>query len=77
MNHRRPKLEKRHSVGRPPNLLASIVLHIVGIMLVVIAILILLKGLGWLTFLPDYVMVSIVLLALGIGIIAGVRSTYK
>jgi hypothetical protein len=61
-------------VSRPPDLLVSILLYIVGIMLVITAVLILLKGLGWLTVLPDYAIWAIVLLAMGIGIIAGVRS---
>jgi hypothetical protein len=39
--------------------------------------LILLKGLGWLRTIPDYVMWSLVLLALGGGILGGLRSSSK
>jgi hypothetical protein len=62
---------------QPPNILVAILLYIVGILLVMMAVLILLKGLGWLPTIPDYVMWSLVLLALGGGIIGGLRSSTK
>ncbi len=62
---------------QPPNILVAILLYIVGILLVMMAVLILLKGLGWLTRIPDYVMWSLVLLALGGGILGGLRSSTK
>lgn len=58
-------------------LVMTIALYTLGILLVIMAILILLKGLGWLTAIPDYVAWALVLLALGIGIIAGLRSSQK
>jgi hypothetical protein len=62
---------------QPPNILVAILLNIVGILLVMMAVLILLKGLGWLRTIPDYVMWSLVLLALGGGILGGLRSSSK
>lgn len=58
-----------------PNLGISIALYIVGILLVVTAILILLKGLGLLTTLPNDIIVALVLLSIGVGIIGGIRSS--
>jgi hypothetical protein len=49
----------------------------VGILLVMMALLILLKGLGWVPSIPDYVLWALVLLALGGGIIGGLRSSSK
>lgn len=62
---------------QPPNILVTILLYIVGILLVMMAVLILLKGLGWLPTIPDYVLWALVLLALGGGIIGGLRSGSK
>ncbi len=62
---------------QPPNILVTILLYIVGILLVMMAVLILLKGLGWLPTIPDYVLWALVLLALGGGIIGGLRSNSK
>ncbi|MDX2239551.1 MAG: hypothetical protein NW224_02600 [Leptolyngbyaceae cyanobacterium bins.302] len=59
----------------PVNLALRIVLHIVGILLVMMAILILLKGLGLLPTIPEYVVWALILLALGTGIIGGLRSS--
>jgi len=64
-------------VSEPVNLAIRIILHIVGILLVMMAVLILLKGLGLLTTIPEYVAWALVLLALGLGIIAGLRSSRK
>lgn len=64
-------------MSEPINLILRIVLHIIGIVLVMMAILILLKGLGLLPTIPDYVVWALVLLALGIGIIGGLRSSRK
>jgi uncharacterized protein (DUF983 family) len=64
-------------VNEPANLVVRIILHIVGILLVMMAILILLKGLGLLLTIPDYVIWALVLLALGTGIIGGLRSSRK
>jgi hypothetical protein len=62
-------------VGNTPNLVVSILLYIIGIMLVLTAVLILLKGLGWLTTLPTYAIWSLVLLSVGVGILGGIRSS--
>lgn len=61
-------------MGGTPNLVISIILYIIGIMLVLTAVLILLKGLGWLTTLPTYAIWAMVLLSVGIGILGGIRS---
>lgn len=58
-----------------PNLGISILLYIVGVLLVTIAVLILLKGLGLLTTLPNDIIWALVLLSIGVGIIGGIRST--
>lgn len=63
--------------NKPPHLIVTIVLYIVGIMLVMMAVLILLKGLGVLRNVPDYVIWALVLLALGGGILGGLRSANK
>ena len=57
-----------------PKFFITIVLYVICVMLVVTAILILLKGLGWLTTLPTYAIWALVLFSIGAGIIGGVRS---
>ena len=52
----------------------TILLNIVGVMLVLTAILLLLRGLGWITQIPGFVIWSLVLAAVGIGILGGLRS---
>jgi hypothetical protein len=64
-------------VGGTPNLVISIVLYILGIMLVLTAVLILLKGLGVVTTLPNYAIWSLVLLSVGMGILGGIRSSQR
>lgn len=61
----------------PLSLVITIILYTLGILLVMMAILILLKGLGVLTAIPDYVVWALVLLAFGIGILGGLRRTQK
>jgi hypothetical protein len=56
------------------NLPMTILLNIVGVMLVLTAILLLLRGLGWITQIPGFVIWSLVLAAVGIGILGGLRS---
>lgn len=58
-------------------LVITITLYTLGILLVIMAVLILLKGFGWLPAIPDYVAWALVLLAVGIGIIGGLRSSQK
>ncbi|MEM6716943.1 MAG: hypothetical protein AAF827_05520 [Cyanobacteria bacterium P01_D01_bin.6] len=60
--------------GNSNNLAIMIVLNIVGVMLVLGAILLVLRGLGWISQLPDYVVGALLLLSLGIGILGGIRS---
>lgn len=64
-------------MSEPVNLALRIILHILGILLVMMAVLILLKGLGLLTTIPEYVAWALVLLAFGLGIIAGLRSSRR
>lgn len=64
-------------MSEPVNLAIRIILHVVGILLVMMAVLILLKGLGLLSTIPEYVVWALVLLALGVGIIAGLRSSRR
>lgn len=57
-----------------PKLGTTVVLYSLGIALVVIAIIILLQGLGILSAIPTYVIWSLVLFTVGIAIIAGVKT---
>ncbi|MEO0536404.1 MAG: hypothetical protein AAF215_21325 [Cyanobacteria bacterium P01_A01_bin.123] len=52
-----------------------IILSIVGVMLVLAAIILVLRGLGWVSQIPGYVIWAMVLLSLGIGILGGLRSS--
>ncbi len=56
------------------NLMVMILLNIVGVMLVMGAVLLVLKGMGWVNQLPNYVTGALLLLALGIGILGGIRT---
>ncbi|WP_236146268.1 hypothetical protein [Leptolyngbya iicbica] len=60
--------------GNSNNLAIMIVLNIVGVMLVLGAILVVLRGLGWVQQIPEYVTWAMLLLSLGIGILGGIRS---
>ncbi|NJK39997.1 MAG: hypothetical protein HC825_05730 [Oscillatoriales cyanobacterium RM1_1_9] len=62
---------------RPPhrsNPGITVILSIAGFALVVIAVIILLQGFGLFTVIPDFVIWALVLLVLGLGILAGIRS---
>ena len=63
--------------GSPNNVGISIILYIIGIMLVLTAVLIVLKGIGALTTLPNYVIWALLLLSVGIGIIGGLRNSQR
>lgn len=63
--------------GSPNNVGVSIILHIIGIMLVLTAALIVLKGIGVLTTLPNYVIWALLLLAVGMGILGGLRNSQR
>lgn len=61
-------------MGRSPNLAITIFLYIAGILLVMMAIILLLQAFGWLSQIPKEAIWALVLLAIGSGILAGVRS---
>lgn len=60
-------------MGRSPNLAITIFLYIAGILLVMMAVLLLLQSFGLLTEVPKEAVYALVLLAIGSGILAGVR----
>jgi hypothetical protein len=55
------------------NLAIRILLYILGIMLVMAAIILLLRGFGWIAQIPEHVLWALVLLAVGAGILGGLR----
>lgn len=59
-------------MSRPPNLGVTIFLYIAGILLVILAIVLLLQAFGVFTF-PKEAIWALVLLAIGSGILAGIR----
>ena len=52
----------------------KIVLFTMGIALIIIAVIVVLRGLGILSAIPDFIIWALVLLTLGIGIIGGLLS---
>lgn len=56
------------------NLAITIALNIIGVMLVLGAALLVLRGIGWIQQIPDYVVWAMLLLAVGIGILGGIRT---
>ncbi|GAB4458742.1 MAG: hypothetical protein OHK0037_03020 [Elainellaceae cyanobacterium] len=60
-------------MGRSPNLAVTIFLYVAGILLVMMAVLLLLQSFGLLTEIPKEAVYALVLLAIGSGILAGVR----
>lgn len=56
------------------NLVLMIILNALGIMLVMGAALLVLRGLGWINQIPNYVIWAMLLLALGVGILGGLRT---
>lgn len=60
-------------MSRRPNLGVTIFLYIAGILLVLFAVLLLLQSLGVLSNIPQSVLVSILLLGIGAGILAGIN----
>lgn len=61
-------------MGRSPNLAITIFLYVAGIFLVLMAVLLLLQSFGLLTEIPREAVYALVLLAIGSGILAGVRT---
>jgi VIT1/CCC1 family predicted Fe2+/Mn2+ transporter len=66
-------------MNRPPNskFFTTILLYICGVALIMTAIVILLKGLGIISNLPEYVILALALLAIGIGVLGGIKNTNK
>ncbi|MEM6837703.1 MAG: hypothetical protein AAF609_12705 [Cyanobacteria bacterium P01_C01_bin.120] len=60
--------------GNSNNIAIMIVLNIVGVMLVLGAVILVLRGLGWVKQIPEYVVWAMLLLSLGVGILGGLRS---
>ncbi|MEB3278955.1 MAG: hypothetical protein VKK42_08570 [Lyngbya sp.] len=61
-------------MSRSPKTGTKIVLFTVGIALIIIAVIVVLRGLGILSAIPDFIIWALVLLTLGIGIIGGLVS---
>ncbi|NJM70340.1 MAG: hypothetical protein HC862_08975 [Scytonema sp. RU_4_4] len=61
-------------MNRPPNLGVTIFLYIAGILLVILAAVLLLQAFGVLKNIPKEVIWALVLLSVGSGILAGIRS---
>ncbi len=59
---------------RKSNTTVTILLATAGIALVAVAVIILLKGFGVITAIPNFVIWALALLILGIGILAGLRT---
>jgi len=61
-------------VSRSPNLAIRIFLYCAGILLVCMAVVLLLQSFGVLTNIPREAIIALVLLSIGSGILAGIRS---
>jgi len=61
-------------VGRNPNLAITIFLYVTGILLVMMALLLLFQAFGWLREVPREAIWALVMLAIGSGILAGIRN---
>lgn len=61
-------------MNRTPNPGITLFLYVFGIALIIAAILILLKGSGVITTIPNYVILALVLIALGLGILLGLKN---
>lgn len=60
--------------GRSPNLAVTILLYIMGTLLIILAVLLLLQAFGVLPTIPQTAMWALVLLSVGAGILAGLRT---
>ena len=60
--------------GRSPNLAITILLYIMGTLLIILAVLLLLQAFGVLPNIPQSALWALVLLSVGSGILAGIRS---
>ncbi len=59
------------SNSQPPNTGPTILLYIFAIALIITAVVIVLRGVGILSFIPGYVIWALALLTIGLGIIGG------
>jgi hypothetical protein len=59
--------------GNFNNIAVVILLNIVGVMLVMGAVILVLRGLGWVGQIPQYIIGALMLLATGLGILNGMR----
>lgn len=60
--------------GNSNNVALMILLNVVGVMLVMGAAILLLRGVGLIAQIPEYVIWAMLLLALGVGILGGIRT---
>lgn len=60
--------------GNSNNVALMIALNVVGVILVMGAAILLLKGVGLINQIPEYVVWAMLLLALGVGILGGIRT---
>lgn len=60
--------------GNSNNLAVMIVLNVVGVMFILGAIILVLKGVGWVKQIPEYVIGALLLLSIGVGILGGIRT---
>jgi VIT1/CCC1 family predicted Fe2+/Mn2+ transporter len=60
--------------SQKPKTGTSIFLYIFGVALVIVAVIVLLKGLGVLANIPNFVIIALALITVGIGIIGGLRN---
>ncbi len=60
-------------VGRSPNLAITIFLYVAGFLLVTMAVVLLLQAFGWVQV-PRQAIGALALLAVGLGILAGIRN---
>lgn len=62
-------------MGQNPNLAITIFLYVTGILLVMMALLLLFQAFGWMQEIPREAIWALVMLAIGSGILAGIRSS--
>ncbi|MEO1210438.1 MAG: hypothetical protein AAFX78_12925 [Cyanobacteria bacterium J06638_20] len=62
-------------VGQKPNLAITIFLYVTGILLVMMSLLLLFQAFGWLQEIPREAIWALVMLAIGAGILAGIRTS--
>jgi hypothetical protein len=73
-NHQNGVLEIHYPETTEMNRATTILLYILGIMLVMAAVIVLLRGFGLISVIPEHVIWALILLAVGAGILGGLRS---